>query len=92
MISLPDPHPCFQVRELYADMFSVSYYDSVGAPVTTMSTYGILNMDSYIHFNEGITFNAPDGEYIEVRGAVDFSNADVILPDGIVGGGVAKFG
>jgi len=76
----------------YRDMFSVSYYDSVGAPVTTMSTYGILNMDSYIHFNEGITFNAPDGEYIEVRGAVDFSNADVILPDGIVGGGVAKFG
>lgn len=72
------------------NMFSISYTDTGSAPVTNISTYGILNMDSSVYFNWDIKFNAPVNEYIKVYGSVDFTDANV---KGIAGsGGVAKFG
>lgn len=87
-----DENGSFSIYGYYSNvlrkMFSISYYDGGSAPYTNIYTYGVLNIDSGVYFKNDINFNASGGGYVEVRGAVDFSNADV---KGLASG-VAKFG
>ena len=63
-------------------MFSISYYDSVSAPVTTISTWGYLHFDSTIYFLGDLFFDTAQDSYTKVYGNVDFTSADVIGLDG----------
>lgn len=72
-------------------MFSISYYDSIAAPVTTIETQGELYMNSSITFESYVTFSydLDSTKYTPIYGKLDFTNADVI---GLSSSSTAVFG
>ena len=74
------------------DVFTLSYYDAVSNPATTISVWGDLYFDAAIHLGNNVWFSQDSSEYTAVRGYIDFSNATVTGLESSGGTVTAVFG